>query len=147
MKKITYYIAFSLLITAGTVFSSCQKSTVKPKKALITGPIPGYWYGSFLNHNGFGASVGILFRSDGTLKMYDFYGASSQTDTTAALIATVTFTITGNTVNFSYAFATESFTAQGTINTSASPATLPYTFTDPNSTGASGNANLSKQSN
>ena len=69
MKKLNYYIAFFLFITAGSVLISCQKSTVKPKKTTIDGPIVGYWYGTFLNKNGFGASEGILFRSDGTLKV------------------------------------------------------------------------------
>jgi hypothetical protein len=145
MKKINYLTTLCLIATASFIVSSCTKSNVKPKTVVPNSAAVGYWYGTFLNNNGFGSSVGILFRNDGTIKLYDFYGASSLTDTTKSTNAAGTYTITGGTINFSYTFPGENFTAQGTINSSAGGTTLPYTFTDPASAGYSGTGTVTKQ--
>ena len=145
MKKISYFTALCLIAAMGLIVSSCTKSNVKPKTTTAANAAVGYWYGTFINHNGFGSSVGILFRNDGTIKLYDFYGASSLTDTTKSTNAPGTYTITGSTISFAYTFPGENFTAQGTINSGASATTLPYTFTDPASVPYSGTGTVTKQ--
>jgi hypothetical protein len=109
----------------------------------------GFWLGSFTNTNTGVTSYneGELFKSDSSTVQYDFYGSASLDTATCPLKAYGTYTLSGNTVNFSISFASlsQNFNETGTLNTSVNPNTIAGTFTSATIGGGSGTFSFAKQ--
>jgi hypothetical protein len=146
MKKINLPLILCLGALICSFSQACTKSNVKPKNPTPAGTIAdGYWFGSFTNTNGLGGGEGILFRANGTLRVYDFYTQGTLSDTTqAAYIGNGTYTVNGTSLTFNFEFnGPLDFSGTGTINTSGSPETVSITYTSPQQSG--GSANFTKQ--
>jgi hypothetical protein len=140
MKKLL--ITAMIILINGSIFLSCKKSSSSPS---TSGGATGYWFGSFMATNGLGGNEGQVFKSDGTTVEYDFYGTSSTDTATCPYKAYGTYTVSGNTVNFTVTFQSlnETFNEILAINTSVTPNTMKGTFTSPTAPG--GSCSLTKQ--
>jgi len=124
MKKISI-TALSLLIMSTSLFLSCSKSSTSPKTTTTSINITGYWFGSAYGGE---FNQSYLLRSDGTLKVYDFYYYPTSTDTTMALDGTGNYVVTGNSVNVNTSFSNgEKFSVTGIIDTAVKPETITFT--------------------
>src|SRR5665213_1530959 len=121
MKKINLSAIMCGFILSVTLFCSCSKSKDKPASA--TNSVVGYWFGSFDNGT---INQSILFRSDGTLKVYDFYNNPKSTDTTIAYDGTGTYSVNGTTLTTHTSFPNgQKFTGgTATINFDVTPPTF-----------------------
>jgi hypothetical protein len=131
MKKITNQLLLATLLIIQV--SSCSK---KDSPATVTGSVVGFWAGSASD----GSPASILFRSNGTMRLYD---ASSASDTAALPDGNKVdgnYTLTGASVKGSTSVAQGS-----TVVTVNIAATVNSNFTSmtgttglaPNSTGIS----------
>ena len=87
------------MLFAVLMLYSCSKSTVKPTTTNSAINIDGYWYGTYVNPSQ-STKVGVLFRKDGSFKIYDFANATSQTDTTQSANGTGQYTVSHDTLKF-----------------------------------------------
>ena len=132
MKKVNLLSVLCLSAASVFLFYSCKKSSTKPKSTSTTitnAQVAGYWFGSFDNKE---YNQSVLLRSDGTLKVYDFYYNPSSTDTTTAYDGTGTYTIKGDTLITNTAFPDgQKFTGSVNIlNIKASPETYSVVGSD-----------------
>jgi hypothetical protein len=110
---------------------SCGKKadpTPTPPKTttstITSSQVTGYWFGSFDSGS---INQSILFRTNGTVKVYDFYYNPTSTDTTQAYDGTGTWTIKNNKVYVQDSFPNgEAFTDSATLKTGP-PAQLDFT--------------------
>jgi hypothetical protein len=125
MKKLNFIKIACVIVITGMYFYSCKKSTDTPK--TTTNSVVGYWFGSFDSGT---VNQSFLLRSNGTLKVYDFYEDPSSTDTTMAYDGTGTYTVSGNTITISTAFPNgQTFpNSKATLNFNVKPPT--FTGTD-----------------
>ena len=120
MKKINLSALMCGFIFSATLFCSCSKSKDKPATAAIS--VVGYWFGSFDNGT---INQSALYRSDGTMKVYDFYNSPTSRDTTIAYDGTGTYSVSGNTLTTSTSFPNgQSFQGTATINFNTTPPTI-----------------------
>lgn len=120
MKKINLSAIMCAFIFSATLFCSCSKSKDKP--AAAANSIVGYWFGSF---NKGTVNQSVLYRSDGTMKVYDFFNNPTSRDTTIAYDGTGTYSVSGNTLTTSDSFPDgQSFQGTATINFNVTPPTI-----------------------
>lgn len=121
MKKINLSVIMCGCILSVTLFCSCSKSKDKP--ATAANSVVGYWFGSFGNGT---INQSILFRSDGTIKVYDFYNNPTSRDTTIAYDGTGTYSLSGNTLTTNSSFPNgQTFPGStATVNFNATPPTF-----------------------
>jgi hypothetical protein len=116
------YKASILMLLAIAMLYSCGKSTVKPASANSVINIDGYWYGTYVTATQ-SSNLGVLFRKDGSFKIYDFAKETSQTDTMLSANGTGQYTVSHDTLNFAINVpAGYSYNGSGTgiINTTTS---------------------------
>jgi len=127
MKKNNLLSILCLSAASVFLFYSCSKSsgTPTPKKSTSTttitnAQVAGYWFGSFDNKE---YNQSVLLKSDGTLKVYDFYFNPTSTDTTQAYDGVGTFSIKGDTLITNTSFPNgQTFTGSiNILNIKASP--------------------------
>ena len=131
MKRILNNFILCLCAMGCIAFYSCSKKGAVKPAPTTTHPFDGYWYGSFTEPAGSGQQ-GMLFRSDGTLRVYDFYGQPpTASDTTAATaVANGTFkvvNVTTDSVSFTFASLNQTFIGTATFNPGYTQLTLAYT--------------------
>jgi len=114
-------ISMALLCLFCIVFYSCKKSDT-PKPVTNNTGIAGYWFGTA---NGGEFNQSFLLRTDGTLKVYDFYYAPTSTDTTKAYDGTGTYTVSGDLIVINTSFPNgETFKGTGIISKTSAPETF-----------------------
>ncbi len=136
MKNLNKILMLLCVIFAIAIFYSCKKSDKNPKKPSSLSL--SYWYGSyyFPGNSSTTKPFGILFRSDGTIKVYDFAIETggppySTTDTTKADPATGTYTVNENAVTVTYKYGDgQVVTGTGTFSATSTPATMSITATN-----------------
>jgi hypothetical protein len=133
MKKFSLTIKLITVIGAACFVWSCGKTdgpapdAKKPtttSSTVTSAEVPGYWFGSFQSGT---INQSILFRSNGTVKVYDFYYNPTSTDTTQAYDGTGTWEIKNNKVYVQDSFPNgESFIDSATY-APGPPAKLNFT--------------------
>ena len=121
MKKLNLSVIMCGFIFSATLFCSCSKSKDKP--ATAANSVVGYWLGKW---DSAPVAQGILFRSDGTLKAYNFDIPLTSTDSTIAYDGTGTYSVNGNTLTYSTSFPNgQTFPGStAAINFNATPPTF-----------------------
>jgi hypothetical protein len=115
MKKISYAVlSASILIT---FFAACGKSSVKPVESTTAA---GYWFTS--TTTGAAWNGGMLLKSNGTTRVYDFYSIPTSTDTTKAYIGNGTWKIKGDSVYLTTIYSNgQTFTGTGYLDLKSTP--------------------------
>jgi hypothetical protein len=129
MKNSKVILAIGLF-TAFIYLAACSKKST-PKPVTPTSSIAGYWFiasGGTFNQS-------FLLRTDGTLKVYDFYANPTSTDTTIAYDGTGTYAVNGNILTITDTFPNgQTFSGTDLLDLTASPPT----FTDKGTSGYNG---------
>lgn len=88
-----------MMLTVAALYSCSKKSDVKPTPVNSTTSVDGYWYGTYVT-SAKSSNLGVLFRKDGSFKIYDFAKETSQTDTTQSANGMGQYTVSHDTLNF-----------------------------------------------
>lgn len=130
MKKLTLLSTLCLSMVSATIICSCSKKNEAKPVVSAASLAVGYWfyYPALYGNGNTGWNGGMLLRSDGTERTYDFYYHPTSTDTTNAFVGNGTYTLKGDSIFISTVYPDgEKFYPSGVINKSAVPLTLTIT--------------------
>jgi len=103
-KTLTSPLAVLLLVTA----VSCSKDDDNPKPTEPTAEemLAGYWTGTYnLGGDELDRNYAMLFRTDGTVRVYNLNTATDTLDISPASTADGTYQVLGNTVTTSHTYS------------------------------------------
>ena len=123
MKSLKFSAVVTLCVTV-FYFSSCSKKSTPTPNPASGNSVAGYWFGSA---DGGAFNQSFLLRSNGSVKVYDFYYNPTSTDTTKAYDGTGTYTVSGNIITVNTTFPDgETFSATAQLNLTAAPKTMTF---------------------
>ena len=121
MKSLKLSFILSICVTIFYISACSKKNNPTPTSA---NPVAGYWFGSA---DGGSFNQSFLLRTNGTVKVYDFYYNPTSTDTTKAYDGVGTYTVSGSIITVNTAFPDgETFSATAQLNLTSNPKTMTF---------------------